>query len=92
MEPICFNLDNGLSLIILPEYRHGDDGQTCTFQLYYSSRSNEAKSLNDLNNYSGMISFERTSQEFYYTPGNLALSRQEILRLIEHIKRKIYEP
>lgn len=89
MKPIYFDLDDGLSLTILPENNEEDGTQTCTFQMYAGSSARD-KGLNDLNNYSGMISLDQNSQEFYYTPGNLALSCEEILQLIEHIKSKIY--
>lgn len=89
MKPIFFKLDNGLSLVMLPEHTGDETGHTCTFQLYYSTTGNELKGLSDLNNYSGMISFNRESREFDYTPGNPGLSYPQLLRLIEHIKTQI---
>jgi hypothetical protein len=90
MKPFFFNLDSGLSLIILPENKSSDTDSTYTFQLYNGDKRNMGNSLNDLNNYAGLISFDWASQEFYYTPGNLSISSAQILELIALIKTKIY--
>jgi hypothetical protein len=90
MKPIYFDLDNGLSLIILPENKERDGTHTYTFQLYAGSLGSEDKRLNALNNYVGMISFDWANQEYYFTPGNQAISHSEILQLIACIKTKIY--
>lgn len=90
MEPIRFDLDNGLSLIILPENSQRDGSHSCTFQLYAGSPGNEDQSLSDLNNYSGLIAFDWANQEFYYTRGNRAIPSEEIFQVIECIKNKIY--
>ena len=89
MKPIFFNLDNGVSLIIIPENKENEDGPINTFQLYHGSRSNFDKSLANLNNYSGLISFDQASNEFYYTPGNLPFSATEIAQIIACLKTKI---
>ncbi len=90
MKPFFFNLDNSLSLIILPENKGRAADSTYTFHLYNGNKQNMGNSLNDLNNYAGLISFDCAGQEFYYTPGNLTISNPEILRLIAVIKTKIY--
>ncbi|WP_183577818.1 hypothetical protein HDF18_10600 [Mucilaginibacter sp. X5P1] len=90
MKLFFFNLDNGLTVIILPENKENDGEHTCTFQLYYGNRGNIAQSLSDLNNYSGLISYELVSKEFYYTPGNMTFSIVEISQIIAYIKNKIY--
>lgn len=90
METICFDLDSGLSLIVLPENNERGGSHTCTFQLYAGGSGKADKCLSDLNNYAGMISFDWQSQAYYFTPGNLAVSAGEILQLIGHIKTKIY--
>lgn len=90
MKPIYFTLNNGSSLIVLPENKERDNSHSCTFQLYVGSPANKDKSLKDLNNYSGMISFNPASQAFYFTPGNRAISSDEVLKIIECIKTKIY--
>ena len=90
MSPMFFNLHNGLSLIILPEKMENEGGQSCNFHLYYSNPGNEEKSLNDLHNYAGLISFDGASQEFYFTAGNMAVSSKEVLQVIASIKTKIY--
>jgi hypothetical protein len=89
MEPIFFKPDNGVSLIIFPENKGNHGGLINTFQLYHGNSGNLMKCVNDLNNYSGLISFEQDSQEFYYTPGNLPLSTVEILQVMSCIKTKI---
>jgi hypothetical protein len=89
MGPMFFNLDNGLSLIILPEKTENEGGKGCNFHLYYCSPDNEEKSLNDLRNYVGLISFDGASQEFYFTAGNLSITSNEILQVINSIKTKI---
>jgi hypothetical protein len=88
MKPIYFDPGNGLSLVILPESKESDAGHACSFQLYYGSPGNGERSLCDLNNYTGLISFDRASQEFHYTPGNRAISSEEILQVIACIKTK----
>ena len=89
MNPMFFNLDNGLSLIILPAKMANNEGQNCNFHLYFSIPGNEENSLNDLHNYAGLISFDAASQEFYFTAGNMAVSSKEVLQVITSIKTKI---
>jgi hypothetical protein len=86
MNPIFFKLVSGVSLIIVPE---NNEGHINTFQLYHGSRSNFGKSLNNLNNYSGLISFDEDNQKFYYTPGNFLFTAIEILEIVAFIKTKI---
>lgn len=85
MRPFPFHLDDGTLLMVHPEAKGSDAGCSSTFQLYHGRR------LNDLNNYSGLISFDPASQEFYYTPGNLSLSNDELLKLISILKTNIYK-
>jgi hypothetical protein len=90
MNPIYFNFADGLSLTIFSENKDSDAGHTCTFQLYYSGVDNQEKRSGNPGNYSGLISFDRANQEFYYTPGNRAISGDQLLQVIACIKTKIY--
>lgn len=89
MEPLYFELDFGLPVTILPKGQDGHDNGTRMFQLYYSGPDQEGKSLCDLNNYFGLVSFDPANQQFYYSPGSRTISSDDILQIIDCINIKI---
>jgi hypothetical protein len=86
-QPIYFHPQDDLSLIMLPG-SEAAGGNTCTFQLYFSAADSQQYSLNDLNNYAGLLTLDRESGQYYYTAGNRAMTADEILAIIEHLKNQ----
>ena len=89
MKPLYFELDYGFPVTILPGEPDERNKDTQVFQLYFGSPTTQEKSLNDLNNYFGLVSFDSVSQQFYYSPGSRLISSDEILQVIDCIKSKI---
>lgn len=89
MEPTHFHTDKGLPVIIMPEKAKQGTG-SCSFHLYYGDPGNLERCLSDLNNYVGLIYFDRSSRRFSYTPGNRAVTSEEILQAIDYIKSNIF--
>lgn len=89
MKPVYFKLANGLPIVILPERRGSDHNTACIFQVCYGTPEQQVRSLDDLNNYFGLVSFDPANQQFYYSSGNRMIMSDEILQVIDCIKNKI---
>lgn len=98
MKPIFFTIDNSLPLKIIPDTQAHLDGHTVityNYNIYLDSAKNDpVKGLTQPKasdkmtdpDYYGYITFEDPGHLFSYTPGDqLALTRQEVEEVIEHL-------